>query len=641
MSRIITGPDGVEHEFPDETTDDVIKSTLQKTYGAPKPAPDNSWSGMGKEAVRSMGEGIAGLGDMVVGPGADIVTLTKDIFNPGKPGTAPPVFATPTRDLYNQNLPVTPGYENSWTREAGNVAGPTLLTLGAGSGPAIVRTAATEGLVPAATQAVTRTLPAVVGDTTLTTAGTLAGKEGGGSAGQAIGGDTGRQWGEALGGLFGGFTTPIVRGGTNIYLRSKLTDEESPQRLDYATTAGVTPDISLVGSPTGVAAAKQAPGYAAVRNAQQDQIDEALREAARARANRGQGPTLPISEPDIGRNVANAATEGANATHADADLIFGNMSETAGRNTPIDDSIVQRTLDNLRQTRSAVAQPTIDYYQNLLDAERKRGGLTWDAALEHRALARPSDSALSFDKNTHDAIAAAYTDALRNRAGQVGYSPQEFDAVNAQYGGLKQEQQILNDIGQKKAAPAYDELFSPENAGGENLDLLRQHGDANSLADILSQNFELKTRGSAAGLPSRLPDAKLYPGGPKWWADASEEMRQLYANTPELRDQIDATMNVIRADARRGGGAPAIVSSSHPTTAELTGGALALGRPDALFGALTGKALAYGARQYYGKKLLDPAFTTDLVQGQTGPMLTPLDLARVMAASVGAQQQSR
>ena len=369
---------------------------------------------LGKNALRAAGSSLA-----------NIPTELSAAWNaksgelPNAPKPAPTeVDPTPTfyRDIYNSQFPVTPGYENSWTREVGNVAGPTLLTLGVGSAPAIIERAATA-------------VPKVLADTALTTTGTVAGKEGGGAAGQYFGGDAGRRWGEALGGLFGGFTTPIVRGGTNVYLRSKLTDEQSPQRLNDATTAGVTPDISLVGSPTGVAAAKQAPGYAAVRNAQQDQIDEALREAARARANRGQGPTLPISEPDIGKTVANTATEGANAAHADADLIFGNMSKTAGRNTPIDDSIVQRTLDNLRRTRSAVAQPTIDYYQNLLDAERQRGGLTWDAALEHRALARPSDSALSFDKNTHDAIAAAYTDALRNRAGQVGYTPQEFDAV--------------------------------------------------------------------------------------------------------------------------------------------------------------------------------------------------------------------
>ena len=429
-----------------QADDDEIAIAIAKAK-AKTQQPDNSWSGFGREAVRSAGEGIASLGD--IGPQAytlgknalraagsslaNIPTELSAAWNaksgelPNAPKPAPTeVDPTPTfyRDIYNSQFPVTPGYENSWTREVGNVAGPTLLTLGVGSAPAIIERAATA-------------VPKVLADTALTTTGTVAGKEGGGAAGQYFGGDAGRRWGEALGGLFGGFTTPIVRGGTNVYLRSKLTDEQSPQRLNDAAAAGVTPDISLVGSPTGVAAAKQAPGYAAVRNAQQDQIDEALREAARARANRGQGPTLPISEPDIGKNVANTATEGANAAHADADLIFGNMSKTAGRNTPIDDSIVQRTLDNLRRTRSAVAQPTIDYYQNLLDAERQRGGLTWDAALEHRALARPSDSALSFDKNTHDAIAAAYTDALRNRAGQVGYTPQEFDAVNAQYGGLK------------------------------------------------------------------------------------------------------------------------------------------------------------------------------------------------------------
>ena len=79
-------------------------------------------------------------------------------------------------------------------------------------------------------------------------------------------------------------------------------------------------------------------------------------------------------------------------------------------------------------------------------------------------------------------------------------------------------------------------------------------------------------------------------------------------------------MNVIRADARRGGAAQAIVSS-HPTTAELTGGALALGRPDALLGgADLGKAIATArCIRYYGKKLLDPAFTTDLVQGRKRP----------------------
>ena len=265
-----------------------------------------------------------------------------------------------------------------------------------------------------------------------------------------------------------------------------------------------------------------------------------MREAARARANRGQGPTLPISEPDIGKNVANAATSGANAAHADADLIFGRMSETAGRNTPIDDSIVQRTLDNLRRICSAVAQPTIDYYQNLLDAERQRGGLTWDAALEHRALARPSDSALSFDKNTHDAIAAV-NDALpqsrRVRAASIALRSSTPSTPSMAVSN-KSNKSSTTSAKRKPRLPTA-KVFSPGRTPGAKTSIScgAHGGDANSLANILSQNFELKTRTRpSGGWPrlSRLPDAKLYPGGPKWWADASEETRQAYANNPGI-----------------------------------------------------------------------------------------------------------
>jgi hypothetical protein len=33
MTQVVTGPDGVDHEFPDDTPDDVIKGVMQKTYG--------------------------------------------------------------------------------------------------------------------------------------------------------------------------------------------------------------------------------------------------------------------------------------------------------------------------------------------------------------------------------------------------------------------------------------------------------------------------------------------------------------------------------------------------------------------------------------------------------------------------------
>ena len=190
----------------------------------------------------------------------------------------------------------------------------------------------------------------------------------------------------------------------------------------------------------------------------------------------------------------------------------------------------------------------------------------------------------------------------------------------------------------KKAAPAYGEVFSPENAGGENLDLLRQQGDANSLANILSQNFELKTRGpSAAGLPSRLPDAKLIRRtqmvGGCVGRDASGLRQHPRIARPDRRDD--------ECHPRRrttGGAAPIPVSSDQLSVPLSIGGAAATGQLWPLAG-LAPKAVTYAASKYYGKKLLDPAFTTSLVQGGNGPMLTPLDLARVMASSVGAQQQ--
>ena len=116
--------------------------------------------------MRSAGEGVASLGD--IGPQAytlgenalraagsslaNIPTELSAAWNaksgelPNAPKPAPTeVDPTPTfyRDIYNSEFPVTPGYENSWTREVGNVAGPTLLTLGVGSAPAIIERAAT------------------------------------------------------------------------------------------------------------------------------------------------------------------------------------------------------------------------------------------------------------------------------------------------------------------------------------------------------------------------------------------------------------------------------------------------------------------------------------------------------------------
>jgi hypothetical protein len=281
MSRIATGPDGVEHEFPDETTDDVVKRTLQKTYGAPKPPPDNSWGGMGKELIRSAGEGIASLGDLPAmignrinqaGPGAEFLPGGEaDMPAPAAPQPMP-------SSRYNNTFPVTPGYEKSWTREVGNIAGPTALTLGLGSAPAIVRGAASRGL-----PALVSGGASLVGDTALTTAGTVAGKEGGGAVGQVVGGDTGRTWGEAIGSLGGSGLTPLV---SNLVSRG-LTAPNSVARFNDAELAGVKePGLPLVGSSF---ASRW--GSPAKQEIQQGQIDANLRDIGTAiRGSQAPGP---------------------------------------------------------------------------------------------------------------------------------------------------------------------------------------------------------------------------------------------------------------------------------------------------------------------------------------------------------------
>jgi hypothetical protein len=234
--------------------------------------PEGLWTST-KNLVRSAGEGIAQTMDLpeqiVTGIRNLPARTTNAAIDAAKSATPEQlkargvdpaiVNAQPEKLLdpeniygtaYNKALPVPQGYEDSWSREIGNIAGPTALTLGVGSAPAIV-----EGVAARSLPTVARTVAKVVGDTALTTGGTVAGTEGGGAVGGYVAGDEGRQWGRALGGLAGGFTTPIARGSFEAAMRKKLLDTQSAQRAADAETAGVQRDISLVGSDTGIAAA--------------------------------------------------------------------------------------------------------------------------------------------------------------------------------------------------------------------------------------------------------------------------------------------------------------------------------------------------------------------------------------------------
>ena len=334
--------------------------------------PSELWTAS-KNFVRSAGEGIAGLGDI----GPQIYTAIKNApsystnaaieaaksatpeqlkergIDPAivtmQPETTTPI-PSPYRDLYNSQFPVPEGYKNSWSREIGNVAGPIALTLGAGNAPALVR-------APFSTTA------SVIGDTALTTGGTIVGKETGGAIGGAIGGETGRAVGEFGGSLVGGGLTPLLNALKYNAARRLFVNEDSTAMLDAADTANVDADLSLIGNQRAVNWSRGAANEG-IRRRQQQQIDQSFNRASAEVAQGGAGPQPRIDEPvapgDVGENVIRTAQNAADRTLADANRIYDPMSEAVGPGTAVDPAITRQGLEVI-----------VDPNNNLYTAEQK------------------------------------------------------------------------------------------------------------------------------------------------------------------------------------------------------------------------------------------------------------------------------
>jgi hypothetical protein len=63
MTTVVTGPDGTEHEFPDETPDDVIKGVMAKTYASPfqsDPSIDAKIADVAKTVAPGLARGAIG-----------------------------------------------------------------------------------------------------------------------------------------------------------------------------------------------------------------------------------------------------------------------------------------------------------------------------------------------------------------------------------------------------------------------------------------------------------------------------------------------------------------------------------------------------------------------------------------------------
>ena len=567
---------------------------------------------------------------------------------------------TPANTFYNANLPPNPDYPG--VRKAGNILGSTA--------PMIVAPELAAGGFGA--------LPGALVETAATTGTTYFGGQGGRLIDTALGGSGDR--GEFLGELGGSLVTP----GAAIAASRLTTDANSLLRLRNAKLAGVeNPDLSLVGSDW---ASRR--GNAANQDLQQRQIDTTLRDLSTER--RGSPAPGPISETNVGQGVIDLSKTGAKTAASTADTTYrtgitGKIDQnapirseapavrqllpnseptfqrplveeildsveashlndagagpryvdpSAQTNLEADVALRQNELDRLTQSRAPAAK--IETAKQ--DLAQARGALesnkasTFNDIKVRRGRVQQSLDAGEGDTYILNEVHKAQTDAMRQAAMDRGITPAEFDNVNQTYADLKTKQAALETLAQSKEGPAYSGVFGPQ--GEKNvstLKTLQANADPQALGKILADNLELKARGPAvAGRPELPLDTGLNARAPDWWAKLDNQVRDAYfpPGSPQ-RAKMDATMATMRADARRGGSqgeAPA-------TDAALAAGAAVLGHPATAVATMAprvGSAL-------FGRLMQSPRFTEAMIARRANP-LTPLDLARTMAASVGARQ---
>ena len=375
MTQIVTTPDGVEHEFPDETSDEVIKSTL-KTYSAQADATaesnaaaglgnegvgGNELVGAGKSFVRGVGRGFANIPRAIRRRHRDhqhpeMVEQRLQRQNPSRrrrTGRLEQPAALPVElnknplhlgvsENYNRDFPVDP--EHPFADVAGQVAG-----------PAIVEGIATGGAsIPGQVAGVGRALA--------TTTGSLAGGEAGGAVDRALGGSG--ELGSFVGGGIGGGFTPGFLKQAPVKAASKIfTGADTPARVaavDRVNTllpgdAKIPLSAGLVGS--GVARRAEdltaaVPGGGGpvydTRAAQHLGIDTAGQQIA---ANMRGEPSAPagINVNTMGQRVQDTAkAAGRNATAAQ-DAAYRPVFDTAGRNTVLDQAQQLAEMDAIRR----------------------------------------------------------------------------------------------------------------------------------------------------------------------------------------------------------------------------------------------------------------------------------------------------
>jgi hypothetical protein len=543
--------------------------------------PEGFWSnllGQAGEFAHGAGEGVTSLLDLPSRAGTGIANLYNRAA--GKPLAEPQL--TGAVDLYNKYVPPVPGFRDSWTRTAGNLAGPLIVTGGLGAPAAGARAAE-----------IVSTLGSGVARTAANAALIKGGSMAGGAVGGAIAGEPGETYGELLG---GGVAVPTGGYVGRQALSRGLTNRgggpaSSAAKLDAADLLGYPASLGALGNKL-AAYLEDAlsvipyggnPSYAA-RRAQHGALDTADRITAEMM--RG-GPYVggEMSKAGIGEQgirVAGRASDNIQATiddmynnrlHGEIDPATGQprlpraqpvsvVAERAARESLMDDPLtdvakqgptiehfsaadrvnsrfpVDRALDQqLRAQRAQMAAPlgsnatpAMQQAQQAaltrLDAAiRDNMGPSFQVARSQRDFGSRTDDDVALDVPMRRAIREAQTQTMRDAADRAGIPAPIFDAIERRAGELITQREAIEDVAPDrlgKTIPqgdAYTKLFG--SSGQANLDQMRALAlhDPDGLAQLLADQYEFKTRGPiAGGTPDASPETYNPGEASAWWS---------------------------------------------------------------------------------------------------------------------------
>jgi hypothetical protein len=603
--------------FNKQAEEDAAAAAQANAYNvaaAPDVArPEGFWSnllGQAGEFAHGAGEGVASLADLPSRAGTGIANLYNRAA--GKPLAEPQL--TGAVDLYNKYVPPVPGYRDSWTRTAGNLAGPLIVTGGLGAPAAGARLPEIVSTLASGAARVGANAGLIKG-----------GSEIGGAVGHAItGGEGGQTYGELLG---GGLAVPVGGYVGRQALSSGLTNRgpgpmSSAAKLTAADQINVPPSLGLVGNKL-AAYLEDAlsvfpyggnPSYAA-RRAQTGALDTADRVTAAMK--RG-GPYVgdEMSKAGIGKQGIDVAGTAADNIRAELDRIYNDrlhgqidpatgqprlprgkpvsvVAERAARASMMDDPLTDvarqgptirhfdaadavnsrfpvdpglhqalqgRLANILAQPASAArdaaeAQVRADIHDNM--------GPSFQVARSQRDYGNRTDTGVALDVPMRQALRVAQTRTMSDAAARAGIPAPIFNAIERRASELIAQREAIGEIApdrQGKTIPqdkAYTHLFE----GAGNVDRMRALAlhDPEGFAKLLANQYEFKTRGNIAGGTLEASPETYNPGEASSWWSKQGGVRDLYteqgagpgATISELAKRMAASDLLRRADKTR------------------------------------------------------------------------------------------